>query len=424
MTKLWTVFRYELLRNAKRAGYLFTTFGFPLLALVLMLGYHGFQTLRAEDEAAQDSSNPLESLVLDRLEMAGYVDQSGLFGTVPERFEAVLQAYPDEEAARAALEAEEIDLFYVIAEDYLESGEVVLHIPGISLTLLEEGQALAEQFIYGTITPDIEPQLLRRLSDPMTLNTFDLSAESEAGVTEAGQGLQFAVVYIFTMVFLIGLMLTNTYLMQTVIEERQNHLIEILIATVRPTHLLAGKILALALLGILQISIWVGSIFVLYGLASNLSTYGELLQDLSVIRLDLSLLPLMVLFFLIMYLLYAAVFGAIGAISGSTQEGSQYVGLIVLPTVLPFYFFPLLQTEPNGFVAILLSVIPFTSPVTLLARMIVATVPLWQMLLSLGLLALTLLGALWLAGRLFRVHTLLAGQSFKLRELPRLIFQS
>jgi ABC-2 type transport system permease protein len=419
MNKLWQIYSYELSRNIRRKGFLFATIGLPVIAFIFLMGYDIYQNLSQDGSS---DSNPLAALSLESLEKAAYVDHSGMFATVPERLAVVLTRYPDEESALGALEAGEIDAFLVIPDDYQETGDIVLHLPNLSMMLIIDGESVAEQLVYSTLASTLDEFRLRRLSNPVNFLEYDLSLEGgENGTSEAIENGKFLVVYVFTMLFFISLMLTNTYLMQTVIEERENSLIEIIISTVRPTQLLSGKILAMATLGIIQILVWLVSSGLLINFAGSLETYASILTMLNVdFRVDL--LPLAIVYFVLMYFLYASVFGTIGALSGSSQEGSQYAGFVIIPTIIPFYFFPLIQTDSNGLIAVVLSLLPVTSPVTILMRMVIGIVPIWQVALSIILSLLITIAAMWMAGRIFRVQTLLSGQKLKPSDLPRLLF--
>lgn len=419
MNKFWQIFTFELWRNVVRKGYLFATFGLPLLTLVIFFGYPVYQNLQNNEE---ETSNPLAELALDTIELAGYVDYSGVFAEPSARFDDVLISYADEDAARQAMLADEIDVFFVFPEEYLATGNVVMHLPNVSISLAGDGQSLAEQLAYSTFASGLDELRLRRLSNPADFTVFNLSVNTE-GSSENTEDGQFFFVYIFMMIFFLGLVLTNTYLMQTVIEERDNRLIEILISTVQPSQLLGGKILAMAVLGIAQILIWAIVMGGLFVLAGDMSAYSAFMSDLNV-ELRVDLLPLMAIYFVLMYLIFAAVFGTIGAVSGSAQEGSQYAGFLIMPTIIPFYFFPLLQNNPNSALAVGFSLFPITSPVTTMVRLVIIDVPMWQVIGSVVLMALTAVGAIWMAGRVFRVQTLLSGTKLKVSDLPRLIFAS
>jgi ABC-2 type transport system permease protein len=207
--------------------------------------------------------------------------------------------------------------------------------------------------------------------------------------------------------------------MQSVIEEKETRLIEILVSTVRPTELLAGKILALGSLGLLQIVVWLGSVLLLVRFMVNLPALAT--TFLSGIFLPGDILPIFLIYFFLGYLFFAAAYGMVGAISNSLQEGPQYAVIFTIPAALPFYFFSLFVTAPDGTIPTAMSLIPFTAPLAMVMRVVISAVPGWQIALSIVLLILADMGMLWLAGRLFRVNTLLAGQLPRLRDIPRLL---
>jgi ABC-2 type transport system permease protein len=422
MSKLWEIFRYELIRNGRRKGYLAATFGIPLLMAIGMFGFHLYQSTRTEEV-----SNPIGNFAFEDIDKAGYVDASGVFAELPESFEDDLIAYPDEASALAALQAEAIDVYFFIPQDYLETGQFVLHMPSLQINLMEQGGRLAENLIYSTLASGIDEDYLNRLIHPAEFTQYTVSLNAETGTSEVADetnemiaGGQFAIVYIFSILFFVALMATNNYLMQTVIEERENRLIEILLSTVSPTDLLGGKILAMACLGLFQMFIWIAGGALLFYFAGNMETYAVILRSLN-IQVRPEWIGLMLVYFMLMYMIFASIFGTLGAISGSAQEGSQYAGLVVLPTILPYYFFSLIQAEPNGALAIGFSLFPLTSPITTFSRMVVTDVPIWQIIGSIMIVALTAVVALWMAGRIFRVQTLLTGQKLKIKDIPALL---
>ncbi len=415
MSKMLEVFTYELWRNLRRRGFLLTTFGLPVLALVGIVGFHLFQVSRAPDDA---QSPGFGGITFEFIDQAGYVDNSGLFETVPDELQNLLVPYDGEEAARQALQEDAIDVFYVISEDYAETGEVILHMPRMQIDLIEVGPF--EELFYRTFASDLERTTITRLRNPASFQEFNLE-RAEAAIDESTEGLEFGVIYAAAILLLLGLTFTNSYLMQTVVEEKETRLIEILLSAVRPTQLLAGKILALGLLGITQILTWLVAGILIFNVAAGLSTYAPFLAAAN-FSLSLDLLPLILVYFILLYFFYAAIFGAIGAMSGSVQEGAQYVGLLAIPTILPFYFLPLFQSDPSGLAPTIMSFIPVTAPLAVTIRTLLASVPLWQTALSLALMVLSIAGAIWMAGRVFRVQTLLAGQSVSVRQLPALLF--
>lgn len=408
---LWKVFVYELQRNARRKGFLFTTFGIPLIAFVLLFGYRAITDLNARRAAENPPAE--EENQFERIGKAGYVDLTGLFGD-PGELSSVLTVYPNEAAAQQALSEQAIDFYYLIPANYLETGDVELVQPRFALA--QADTSVIQQLILSHLAADVEPDLFLRLVDPLNLREINLQRDA-SGQTESNFDTDFGVVYIFAIVLLIGVFTTNGYLMQTVIEEKETRLIEILISTMRPTHLLAGKILALGILGAIQIAVWVGAMLLL----SQLTAGNAALAVIANFSLEPGQILVLALYFVLGYLFFAAAYGMVGAISTSLQEGPQYAVIFTLPAVLPLYFIALFTTTPNAPLVIFLSIFPITAPLAMVMRITFTTVPFWEIALSAALLLVVDILLIWLAGRMFRVQTLLAGQAPKLRDIPRLL---
>ncbi len=413
------VFAYELRRNLRRKGYLFTTFGVPLIAVVLLLGY---LFITSQNSAPADS-NPTQTLAdqfnFQNVGQAGYVDETGMFSD-PGELSTLLKPYANEEDAQAAINAGEIAFYYLIPADYLQTGDVTLVQPRFNMSQIED--APLRRLLLNRLSQGVDPNVLQRVINPSNLQQTNLSLTNADSGTQ-NEGSTFIVVYIFAIALMLSLFATNGYLMQSVIEEKETRLIEILISTVRPMQLLAGKILALGLLGLLQITVWVGSMYLVTRWlgGETLDQTLTVLVTLANIKLPLNIIPLLLIYFVLAYFMFAGFYSIIGALSNSLREGPQYAVVFTLPAVLPLYFLALFTTEPNGTIPVILSIFPLTAPLAMTQRLVISNVPTWEIGLSVVLLALTALGIMWLAGRLFRVQILLAGQMPKLRDIPRLM---
>ncbi len=403
--RMFQVIFFELRRNLLRKGYLFATFGIPAIALVLLLGYQFIIAGNNDDTSVPEFD-------FRGISVAGYVDQSGLFAELPEALSSYFIPYNDVDAGKADLENGEIDALFVIAPDFLETGNVTEYVPTFDFSRMAPG--VVEQLFYATLAEDLPPDVAFRLRQPSVQEEVNIQ-RGEAQNEDA----DFIAIYAFTIVFITSVFMTNAYLMQTVIEEKENRLIEILISTMRPVELLMGKIFALSIVGIVQVVVWVASMFFLLQVALRLPAFA--LTILSSIAFPVEMLPMMIVYFVLGYLLFAAIFGMIGAISSSMQEGPQYVTIFVLPSILPFYFFELFINQPNHIMVQIFSYFPLTSPLSMIMRLTLGAVGPLEIILSIALLAVGALGMMWLAGRFFRVQTLLSGNPFKLRDLPRLL---
>ncbi|MCC6897080.1 MAG: ABC transporter permease [Anaerolineae bacterium] len=417
------VFLYEVRRNFRRRGYIFTTFGVPLIAFVVFFGYQFINNRNANNnQASPGSSGSSASQVITsagdffrNAGQVGYVDLSGRFddpGALRNRF----TRFDDEAAAEAALDAGKISLYYVIAADYLSTGDVTLVTPRLNLG--QTSDAPVRRLVLQELSEGIDSDVFNRLVDPMRIREINLQRDS-SGRTQSNFGTDFAVAYLFAILLMLAVFTTNGYMMQTVIEEKETRLIEILISSMRPTQLLAGKILALGFLGFLQIVVWLVAIVWLGRLAAG----SGLTAVMALISLNLTpfQVVLFLLYFVFGYLFFAAAYGIVGAISTSMQEGPQFAVFFTLPAAIPLYFIGLFTTSPDAPLPVILSLIPVTAPLSMVMRISITTVPAWQILLSLALLIALDMVMIWLAGRVFRVQTLLAGQAPKLRDITRLL---
>ncbi len=225
--------------------------------------------------------------------------------------------------------------------------------------------------------------------------------------------------------------------MRSVIEEKTNRIIEIIVSSVKPIQLMMGKVLGTSLAGITQFSIWVvvGGIL-LYGVSVFLGVdlmavdtpAQESLQQLSKpemaqILVDITNLPILslIIFFVIYfmggYFLYSAIYAAIGAAVDSETDTQQFMFPVILPLMLGIYvgFFAVIE-NPGGSVSTIFSMIPLTSPIVMLMR-IPFGVPWWELALSIGILVLTNIGVLWLAAKIYRVGILMYGKKPTYKEL-------
>lgn len=416
MNHIRQVFTYELGRNLRRRGYLFATFGIPIIALLLLVGYHFVTTLNQDGSEPQAGSSAGNIFGVPNDPNAGrsigYVD---LANVVPEGMNTeIMRPYADESAAQAALEAGEIDSYYVIAADYWETGDVTLILPTLSMDRITEGPV--RNLIQSALREQIDDEALYfRLVDPSNVQQVNVQREAPAGSQDFGAS--FLLVYVFVIALMLSLFMTNGYLLQAVIEEKENRVVEILISTLRPSQLLIGKILAYGVLGLFQLVVWVAALLIALQL-------GQVLEGISILAqlfIPMDALPLVLLFFLLAYLMFAAGYGIIGALSTSMREGPQFVVVFTLPAVIPLYFITSFIETPDATLPVILSLIPITAPLAMTMRLLVTVVPLWQIGLSIGLLVLMILFLMWLAGRLFRVQILLSGQLPRLRDIPRLM---
>jgi len=422
MRRMWEVYRYELRRGGRRKGYLLATFGVPLIGILIVVAIRLAGTLPAFN-STQMISQAMEQVSESGITNAGLVDESGQFAPNVQAG-GVLTVFPDQAGADSAVQAGSVEGYYIIPADYMETGTVTLVLPGMNIN--DISSAPVKALIVSTLAEGMDPQVAERLLTPSVIQVTNVSlttGDTTSSADEFSGGGAFVVVYILAMVMLVSLFVTNGYLMQSVIEEKETRLIEILLASIRSTDLLSGKILANGSLGLFQLLMWLAGMFIGIRLAGGeeLGAVMSIFASLTDLQIPWNNLPLIIVYFILAYLMFAGFYGMIGAMSNSMREGPQYAALLTLPAVIPLMVLPAFIEDPSGGIAVILSLFPLTSPLAMSMRLVISAVPAWQIVISLALLALTGLGMVWMAGRVFRVQVLLAGKAPSLRDLPKLV---
>ncbi len=420
MGKLWIVFRFEFFRQVLRRGYGLITFGVPIAGIALFFLLRALSGGTVDVGATGGGSSDLppginipgassvsEDSPLAQARPMGFVDYSGLLGTVP-----TLIRYQTPDEALAALQRGEISAYYVIAADYLQTGKVEVFYERFNLGSISDAplqQALLSALLKRT---DLSPQMLSLLQ----ARTMDIvpNAVGEAA-SQATENTNLILAYLFAMLLLFTVFTTSGYLMQSLMEEKENRAVEVLLSSLRPRDLLFGKFLAMSALGLLQMVLWLGTAIFLLGQAVSLSA------DLIGLSITTEQMIVLVAYFVLGYLFFGSLYAIIGALMTNMREGAQLSAVIVLPAMIPFYVAVNFVNTPNAPLPVILSMIPITSPLAMTLRAAVTIVPWTEVLLSLVLLSGTTLACVWLAARLFRVNTLLSGRAPKLRDVLRLV---
>lgn len=243
----------------------------------------------------------------------------------------------------------------------------------------------------------------------------------------------------FGYLIMMFIMIYGNMVMRSVIEEKTNRIIEIIISSVKPFKLMMGKIVGTSLAGILQLFIWliIGGILMLiassfFGINNDVNTLstvpmeadlGGKLQTIKLYYLELLELPIatimisFILFFIGGYFLYSSFYAAIGAAVDNETDSQQFLFPIMMPLILGVYigFFTVLN-DPHGPVATIFSFIPLTSPIVMLMR-IPFGVPLWQIVLSICVLFGTFIAVVWVASKIYRVGILMYGKKTTWKEM-------
>ncbi len=439
MRKIWLIIQREFLTRVQKKSFLITTILVPLIfpAIIGVLVY----IMKKEAESA-------------KAETVQVVDESGKFiFENGRRFSFVPLSIPIEQAKKVYNESKDFALLYIPPFDinkpegmiiYTKENPSIEKVGGLESILQDRIRDLKlEEY-------KIDKATLKGLKVEVNLKQINLSDTGEEKSSNSGilYGLGFGLgilIYMFVLVY-------GIQIMQGVIDEKTSKIVEVIVSSVRPFQLMLGKIIGIASVGLLQFTIWIILITVLstgalgyFGLKmpqkqameevvkqvgdenvkqamdQQNSRINETLANLGEIRFG-KIAFVFVFYFLGGYLLYGALFAAVGSAVESMQESQQFQFPITLPLLIGYLgLFMFILRDPHGSVSFWLSVIPFTSPVAMVGR-IAFDVPTWELALSMILLIAGFLFTTWIAGRVYRVGILMTGTKVSWKVLAKWFF--
>lgn len=397
LSKVWLIIRREYLYNLMRRSFLFTAFVLPLIIVGSM--YLGF-TVASPDEDD-----------LDEYERFGYVDQSGVLADVPTEvdFERY-QPFTDEAAARAAFDTRDIQGYFVVPADYLDSGRIVVYSEkSIPINLREE----IDDFMLAGVAQAIPADLpLERLKSPLEKKIHILGEEGE--LDEEAAIARVLLPIVFTMLLVITVLTSSQFLMSGVVEEKENRISEVLLTSARPLELMVGKVVGLGGLALTQMLFTV-----LMGLTFGLAT-GRL-DILGEMNFQLTDVLVALVYFLLSFTLFASLMLGIGATVSAEQESRQIAAVFVIIAILPVYAIGAFFTNPTGPLPTGLSLFPLTAPVSVLLLITMGELRDWQLALSLLITLLSIAVVIWAASRLFQRGILMYDQRLSLRQIAGIL---
>ncbi len=419
MHKLWLIIKREYVTRVHTKGFVIGTIAFPLL-FIGMLAFSVVAATRQADHtlkiAILDNAGGLATSIASRLNERLPNGQPAV--EVARTFD---QPHPEEELRQelvSQVRQGQLDGYLVVPKETLEGKPAELHTKNTGDIRLTVSMARAVS----------EAVIARRLSDQgikienlgNSLKEVDITlikVTKEGETEEKGQTIATAI--IVAMVLYMTLLIYGVATMRSVLEEKTTRIVEILVASVRPFQLLAGKVLGVAAVALTQYLIWSIS----GGLLASGGTVmaAALRPGVSIPRIHLpfSLLIYVFVFFLGGYLLYASLFAATGAMVSNEQDMQQAQMPVTMLIVTAIVLFSVIMRNPNSPLSIVLSMIPFFAPILMLLRIALQTPPFWQIALSLVLLALTTIGVVYFSARIYRVGVLMYGKRPSLVEVFR-----
>jgi len=397
VNKTLLIFRHEFRHTIKRTGFIIMTLIVPLVAL-LAIG-----VLQLVSGIAKPTVE---------ITTIGYVDESGGFQQYTSQGNITLVRFDTPDDATKALVKSDIKEYFVIPSDYASTGVINRYTLEKQLAAPPATTTAIKNFISSNLLAGrVPPATIDLIEAPLNLVTIRLTATGAVATEQGGYG-NLIIPGVFSLLLLLAIVFSSTYLLQGLGEEKENRLIEILLSSVSAQQLLTGKVLGIGAAGLAQVVVWVVSAPLLLSLAS--STFGGFI---STIQIPANFLVLAVVYFILGYLLFAVLSAGIGAVSSSSREGQQLITIFTLPLLTPLWFMSLLMLLPNNPIWVVLTILPITSPVEVMLRLGLTGVAAWQITASIAVLVLSIIGGLLLTAKVSRTYLLMYGKRPKIREI-------
>lgn len=432
MSNVSIIIQREFNERVRKKSFIITTLLMPVLMIGLMIAPAMIMKYSGGDE-----------------KRIAVIDQSGLIAPHLQSDEELAfepTTLPTDEARKTL--TEKFAILY-IGSDILTNPNNVRLYANSSTSLSVEGnitgqieRILEAEKLKGYNIENLQ-EILDQVKTKVTMQTFrndksqeeDAQAQSSVVATVLGYILGF-VLYMFLLIY-------GSMVMQSVIEEKNNRVLEVMVSSVRPFDLMLGKILGVASVAVVQVVIWgvlicgVGALALPHLMPEEVMAGAQAMQqgmpdaavmgDMNPEMLQavaamtdlgyvLKIFASLLLFVLGGYLLYSAMFAAVGSAVDNVQDASQLQMPITLPIILALLMMLAVIKDPNSQMAFWFSMIPFTSPVVMMAR-IPYDIPLWEIVLSLAILYASFVGMVWFAAKVYRVGIFMYGKKPTLKEL-------
>lgn len=418
MSNVWIVARREFLERVRTKGFIISTVAMPLFmaAMFVVPAVLAKRSGREVKIALVNEAAPAVGAAFQKAISAGGELKTNTFQV--EEVSGGLAA--NREALNARVRAERLDGYVVLPADVVASNNVQYRARNISsFTVEREIRNAASEAVQaerlraaGLQSSDVQ-QMLRRVE----VQTARITQTGE----EAGDAEEtFFLGYILGFMVYLLTILYGMNVLRSVLEEKTNRIVEVIVSSMKAEHLMMGKVLGVASVALLQVGIW-AAVGILAGSQALFitSALGLAPGALDMLTGSAGVMVGAVGFFIFGFMLYSALFAALGAAVNSEQEAQQLQTVVLLPLIVPMLFIVPIIADPQGTTATVLGIIPFTAPVVMPMRMAATAIPPLQIVGSLVLLLASVGAVTWLAGKIYRVGILSTGKKPTLTEMVR-----
>jgi ABC-2 type transport system permease protein len=420
MHELRIVLRREFMERVRTKSFILSTLLTPIFFLLLLLGPVLSQQFIGGDEKlfaiVDESGAGLGAEIAATLgATAGSGDQI--------HASAITQSSPavDDSLVRAVLD-ERLDGILLLPPDLIEGGTVEYRARSVTDTGL---QRRISQTVTAAVqrrrlaTAGIDPGILASVMEPVPVESARLTSEGATGESAAA-GMLFSIMVGFSLYMLI--LLYGVQVLQSVQEEKTNRIAEILVSSMKASHLMLGKVLGVGLAALLQIAIWLVVAATLSGPIGSMLGRASMPPGIFsglVSRLDPMLVAIVLAYLLLGFFLYASLFAAAGAAAASSEDAQRFTFPLIMPLIVPMMMMGAIVEAPQDTLAVVLGWIPLTMPLAMPMRIGAGGTTTLEVAASLVVLALSVVLLGVLAGKIYRIGILSTGKRPTMGELAR-----
>lgn len=434
MSKIGIVIEREYMERVKKKSFIITTILMPLLMLLLM-------SLPAILMSVLDGS---EATVL-------VVDNSGRIGTrLTDTSEVKFRSATPDVTVDSAMREQTEGMVLVIPSNIVDShrGQLKLLSSGpvslvVESTITGQVNKLVEEARLSEYNIENLDKIMESVKSDVAISTLRTDKEDSEALSS---GLSYGLGVGLTFILYMFLLIYGQMVMTSIIEEKGNRVLEVVVTSVKPAQLMLGKIVGVALVAVTQMVLWGVILVMISGFLLPAILPADVMSDVTAVRMGdmtsvshqdniemiqavasftqvgdiIGLIALMTLFLVLGFLLYSSIFAAVGSTVDNIQDASQLSSFAVFPIVFGLIFAMLAAADPMGPLAFWTSLFPLTAPMVMVAR-IPAGIPAWEIILSLVLLIISFLAMVWVAGKIYRIGIFMYGKKPSVKEIVKWI---
>ncbi|MDQ1266264.1 MAG: hypothetical protein QG635_1416 [Bacteroidota bacterium] len=420
-SKIWTIIKHEYMTKLKSKGFIIGTFLGPFFLLLF------FGVIFLVAWLSQGSGEKKLAIL----------DKTGKFGAELVSMDSAkyFLTNENEETLQNKVLDEELDGYLIISADIFKSGEVKCYTGGGGgIGYIQALRSRIDDVIRKNrlLEAGVSQEIIDFVDKGIDVKTEKVTKKgTEKDYTEIYAVIGYVLGFsIYILMFMYG-----SFVMRGVIEEKANRIVEIIASSAKPFEIMFGKVVGIGAVGLTQVLFWIiivaAVLYVAEPVINMLMGDPKLMKDSMAIAAQGQSIPenfeipyispllgvAFVFYFLSGYFIYSTLFAAVGSAVDQESDAASLQTPITMPIIIPMLFIPYLMSNPDGTLSIILSLIPFFSPILMMVRLAASNVPVWQIALSVILMISTFFGTLWVTSKIYRVGILMYGKKVKIKDL-------